>query len=166
MEGFVFQFPDFDDPRLNDSQVNFEDANAFYAEFCERFPGTWSAVSWEYASTLELWRMAVQRARTFEPFSVLAMMKFGGVGHHAFGEARWWGDELFGIDNALVGYWPVVMIQNGRARIQEFSSIPDWWNKNKALLIRHMRSMNLMWDQREPGPFTPQFADLNLTKMI
>ncbi|MGD9919870.1 MAG: ABC transporter substrate-binding protein [Pseudorhodoplanes sp.] len=155
MEGFVFQFPDFDDPRLNDSQVNFEEANVFYGEFCKRFPNTWSAVSWEYASTLELWKMAVQRARTFEPFAVLAMMKFGGVGHHAFGEARWWGDELFGIDNALVGYWPVVMIQDGKARIQEFASIPDWWDRNKAILVRHMRNLELMWDQRDPSPFTP-----------
>jgi branched-chain amino acid transport system substrate-binding protein len=155
MEGFVFQFPDFDDPRLNDSQINFENPNEFYAEFCQRFPNTWSAVSWEYASTLELWRMAVQRARTFEPFSVLAMMKFGGVGHHAFGEARWWGDELFGIDNALVGYWPVVMIEDGKARIQEFASIPDWWSKHKGLLIKHMRDLKLMWDQRDLEPFTP-----------
>ncbi len=155
MEGFVFQFPDFDDPRLADSQVNFENANSFYEEFCTRFPNTWSAVSWEYASTLELWRMAVQRARTFDPFAVLAMMKFGGVGHHAFGEATWWGDELFGIDNALVGYWPVVMIQDGKARIQEFASILDWWDRHKELLIRHMRSLDLMWDQRDPAPFTP-----------
>lgn len=148
MEGFVFQFPDFDDPKLADSQVNFENAHDFYREFCERYPNTWSAVSWEYASTLELWRMAVQRARTFEPFSVLSMIKFGGVGHHAFGEAIWWGRDLFGIDNALVGHWPVVMIQDGRARIQEFSSIIDWWGKHKAVLVRHMREMNLMWDQR------------------
>ncbi len=49
--------------------------NEFYAEFCKRFPGTWSAVSWEYASTLELWKSAAQSARTFEPNSVLAMMK-------------------------------------------------------------------------------------------
>lgn len=148
MEGFVFQFPDFDDPKLADSQVNFEDANGFYEEFCARFPNTWSAVSWEYASTLELWKMAVQRARTFEPFAVLASMKFGRVGHHAFGDATWWGDELFGIDNALVGSWPVVMIQDGKARIQEFSSIPDWWAKHKSILLRHMRELNLMWDQR------------------
>jgi branched-chain amino acid transport system substrate-binding protein len=148
MEGFVFQFPDFDDPKLADSQVNFENANEFYREFCERFPHNWSAVSWEYASTLELWRMAVQRARTFEPFSVLAMMKFGGVGHHAFGEAVWWGRELFGIDNALVGDWPVVMIENGRARIQEYASIIRWCNAHKDVLIRHMRNLNLMWDQR------------------
>jgi branched-chain amino acid transport system substrate-binding protein len=106
-------------------------------------------VSWEYVSTLELWKNAVQRARTFEPFSVLAMMKFGGVGHHAFGEAHWWGRDLFGIDNALVGDWPVVVIENGRARIQEFSSIVRWWAKHSSVLIRHMRKMNLMWDQRQ-----------------
>jgi len=149
MEGFVFQFPDFDDPRLNDARVNFEHPNAFYDEFCRRFPRTWSAVSWEYASTLELWRAAVQRARTFEPLSVLALMKVGGVGPHAFGEATWWGKDLFGIDNALVGDWPVVTIVDGRARIQEFGSIPDWWEKHRPVLIRHMRALDLMWDQRE-----------------
>ena len=61
MEGFIFQFPDFDDPMLNDPQVNFEKPNEFYAEFCRRFPGTWSAVSWEYASTLELWKSPCSR---------------------------------------------------------------------------------------------------------
>lgn len=149
MEGFVFQFPDFDDPRLNDPHINFASPNAFYDEFCARYPGTWSAVSWEYASTLELWKTAAQRARTFEPFSVLAMMKVGGIGPHAFGEATWWGKDLFGIDNALVGDWPVVMIQNGRARIQEFGSIPRWWAKNSKTLLKHMRELELMWDQRE-----------------
>lgn len=149
MEGFVFQFPDFDDPRLNDAQVNFEEPNAFYEEFCRRFPGTWSAVSWEYASTLELWKSAVQRARTSEPLSVLALMKVGGVGQHAFGEAMWWGKDLFGIDNALVGEWPVVTIVDGKARIQEFGSIIDWWTAHKPTLVKHMRALDLMWDQRE-----------------
>jgi branched-chain amino acid transport system substrate-binding protein len=149
MEGFIFQFPDFDDPRLNDSRVNFQNPNGFYEEFLRRYPGTWSAVSWEYASTLELWKTAVQRARTFEPFSVLAWMKVGGFGQHAFGEAVWWGKDLFGIDNALVGDWPVVSIVDGRARIQEFCSIVDWWNANKPTLLRHMRALELMWDQRE-----------------
>lgn len=149
MNGFVFQFPDFDDPRLNDPRVNFEEPNAFYQEFCSRFPGSWSAVSWEYASTLELWKTAAQRARTFEPFSVLAMMKVGGMSSHAFGEAQWWGKDLFGIDNALVGEWPVVMIEDGRARIQEFGSIMTWWADNRAILVKHMRALHLMWDQRE-----------------
>lgn len=149
MDGFVFQFPDFDDPRLNEAHINFDNPNGFYKIFCERFPGTWSAVSWEYASTLELWKTAAQRARNFEPFSVLSMMKVGGSGAHAFGEAEWWGKDLFGIDNALVGDWPVVMIENGKARIQEFGSIINWWTANRTTLVKHMRALGLIWDQRE-----------------
>lgn len=148
MERFVFQFPDFDDPKLNDPCVNFVDPNAFYVEFCSRYPGTWSAVSWEYVSSLDLWKSAVERTQTFDPLSVLAMMKLGGSAKHAFGDAIWWGRDLFGIDNALVGDWPVVTIQDGHARIVEFVSITKWWSKHSALLVKHMRALDLMWDQR------------------
>lgn len=149
MEKFVFQFPDFDDPLLNDPRVNFVEPNAFYEEFCARYPGTWSAVSWEYAASLDIWKSAVENARTFDPLAILAVMKVGGVSKHAFGDAIWWGRELFGIDNALVGDWPVVTIKNGHARIVEFGSITKWWWKHSELLIKHMRALNLMWDQRE-----------------
>lgn len=149
MEGFVFQFPDFDDPKLNDPAINFQNPSEFYEEFCSRYPGMWSAVSWEYASTLDLWKSAVEAARTIEPFAVLSMMKVGGVGRHAFGEASWWGRELFGLDNALVGYWPVVTIQGGKARIVEFTSILNWIDQHGDLLVKHMRGLGLMWDQRE-----------------
>jgi branched-chain amino acid transport system substrate-binding protein len=149
MEGFVFQFPDFDDPRLNDPQINFQNPNLFYEEFCARFPGTWSAVSWQYVSVLDLWKTAVERSGSFEPATVMAMMKVGGKSKNVFGDATWWGRELFGINNALVGYWPVVTIQKGRARIVEYGSILDWWNAHSETLIKHMRKMGLMWDQRE-----------------
>ena len=75
-------------------------------------------------------------------------MKAGGEGKHAFGKANWWGKELFGIDNALVGDWPVVVIKDGRARIAEYGSIPGWWSKNSNLMIKHMRDLGQMWDQR------------------
>lgn len=149
MEKFVFQFPDFDDDRLNEPQINFNNPKEFFEQFCERYPGTWSAVSWEYASILDLWKSAVESARTFEPMTVLAMLKVGGKGHHVFGDAMWWGRELFGIDNALVGDWPVVTIKNNRARIVEFGSITRWWMENSHLLVKQMRDLNLMWDQRE-----------------
>ncbi len=149
MEGFVFQFPDFDDERLNEPQINFKQPNEFYQEFCRRYPGTWSAVSWEYASILDLWKSAVESSRTFEPMTVLAMLKVGGRGHHAFGDATWWGRDLFGIDNALVGDWPVVTIRGGKAHIVEFGSIMTWWNAHRNLMTKHMRKLNLMWDQRE-----------------
>lgn len=148
MEGFLFQFPDFDDPILNSSMVNFTRPNAFYDEFNRRYPGTWSAVSWEYFAILELWREAVETARSVDPLAVLAAMKAGGVGKNVFGDARWWGKDLFGIDNALVGNWPVVRIENGKARIVAFKSVPEWWDKNSGLLIKHMRDVGQMWDQR------------------
>lgn len=148
MEGFIFQFPDFDDPALNDPKVDFPRPAEFYAEFNRRFPGEWSAVSWEYCAILEMWRKAVERIQTVEPTVVLSAMKLGGIGRNVFGEARWWGRALFGVDHALVGSWPVVRIRDGRARIAEFRSIPGWWEMHGDLLLRHMRACGQMWDQR------------------
>jgi branched-chain amino acid transport system substrate-binding protein len=149
MEGVVFQFPDFDDPKLNEEQINFPKPNEFYAEFVKRFgENEWSAVSWEYASIMELWADAASRAGSVEPEAVLAAMKEGGIGKHIYGEAKWIGKELFGIDNALVGNWPVVVIRDGKATIAEFRSIPAWLDKHQDLLIKHMTALGQMWDQR------------------
>lgn len=147
MEGFVFQFPDFDDPALDDPRINFHQPKEFFHEFNRRFPGEWSAVSWEYYAILEMWRRAVERIQTVEPLAVLSAIKQGGIGHNVFGEARWWGRDLFGINHALVGSWPVVRISNGRARIEEFRSVLDWWDLHGDILLRHMRENGQMWDQ-------------------
>ncbi len=148
MEGFVFQFPDFDDPALNSDQVNFHDPNGFYAEYNKRHPGEWGAVSWEYASIMDLWVAAAEKAGSADPQAVLAAMKEGGTGKHCFGEATWWGEDLFGIDNALVGDWPVVAIEGGKARIKAFKSIPDWYDRHGELLKKHMTAYGQMWNQR------------------
>lgn len=148
MEGLIFQFPDFDDPALNADNINFSDPNGFYAEYNKRHPGQWGAVSWEYASIMEMWKAAAEKAGSANPDAVAAAMKEGGKGAHAFGDARWWGTELFGIDNALVGDWPVVAIENGKAVIKEFRSIPDWYDRHGDLLIKHMTAYDQMWNQR------------------
>ena len=148
MEGFIFQFPDFDDPALNAEGINFANPNQFYAEYNKRHPGEWGAVSWEYASIMDLWKAAAEKAGSAEPDAVLAAMKEGGTGKHAFGEADWWGKDLFGIDNALVGDWPVVVIEGGKARIKGFKSIPEWYAKHGDLLKKHMAAYGQMWDQR------------------
>ncbi len=149
MEGFIFQFPDFDDPAMKEPHVNFQRPDEFFAEYVKRFGADeWSAVSWEYASIMDLWADAATTAGTTDPQAVLAAMQKGGKGKQAFGEAVWWGKELFGIDNALVGVWPVVVIKDGKARIQQFKSIPDWWDKHKALLIKHMEAFKQMYYQR------------------
>jgi branched-chain amino acid transport system substrate-binding protein len=148
MEGFVFQFPDFDDPALNSPQVYFQKPNEFYAEYAKRWPGEWGAVSWEYSSIMNLWKDGAEKAGSLEPMDVLAAMKDEGKGRHIFGEAEWWGKELFGIDNALVGNWPVVVIEDGKAVIKEFRSIPAWWDKNKDIMIKHFEAMGEMYYQR------------------
>ena len=57
-------------------------------------------------------------------------------------------EELFGISNALVGAWPVVAIEDGKAVIKEFRSIPDWYAKHGELLRKHMSDYGQMFDQR------------------
>ncbi|RWB51542.1 ABC transporter substrate-binding protein [Mesorhizobium sp.] len=148
MEGFLFQFPDFDDPELRDKAFFFNRPAEFYAEYNRRFPDSWSAVSWEYVATLDLWHAAVEKAGTAAPVSVLAAMKHGGLGEHAFGIAKWAGSDLFGNDNALIGDWPVVRITNGQARIVAFGSVPAWLQRHGARLRDEMRALGLMWDQR------------------
>ncbi len=148
VEGLVFQFPDFDDPALETQGVNFRNPNRFFEEYAKRYPGEWGAVSWEYASIMDLWMAAAEKAGSAEPDAVLAAMKEGGKGLHAFGEADWWGTELFGIDNALVGNWPVVVIENGKAVIKEFGNIPEWWAKHGDLLVKHMEAYGQMHYQR------------------
>ena len=148
MEGFVFQFPDFDDPAMDDPRISFTRPREFFEEFNRRFPGEWSAVSWEYYAVLEMWRAAVERIQTVEPLPVLSAIKLGGFSRNVFGEARWWGRELFGIDHALVGSWPVVRITGGKARIVEFRSVLEWLDAHGELLKAQMRAHGQMWDQR------------------
>ena len=148
MEGFTFQFPDFDDPALADKAFFFHRPKAFYTEYNARFSGSWSAVSWEYASILDIWQAAVERASSVAPGAVMAALKERGQVMHAFGPAQWWGRDLFGIDHALVGDWPVVQIHGGKARIAAFESVPDWLSQHEAVLKAEMERLGQMWYQR------------------
>lgn len=148
MARYIFQFPDFDDPLLADKAFFFHRPKTFFDSCNARFPGEWSAVSWEYASILDLWHNAVESADTTAPVTVLAAMKRHQQMTHVFGPARWWGSELFGIDNALVGDWPVVGIREGRARILEFGSVLNWLDRHGPLLRHHFEQLGQMWHQR------------------
>ncbi|MGH1356702.1 MAG: ABC transporter substrate-binding protein [Thalassovita sp.] len=160
MSRYTFQFPDFDDPKLADTAFFFRRPKAFFDTYNDRFPGRWTAVSWEYASILDLWHNAVETAETTEPVSVLAAMKRAQQMPHAFGMAQWWGKEVFGIDNALVGDWPVVTIRDGRARIVEFGSVIDWLSRHEELLKTQMEALGQMWHQRlAPSPLATAVSD-------
>lgn len=148
LEGTVFQFPDFDDPKLARKAFFFSCPSTFFKEYNARYPGTWSAVSWEYVAILDIWQAAVEKVSSVHPVSVLATMKQMEHVTHAFGPARWWGESIFGIDNALIGDWPVVALQDGKARIQAFESIPGWLERHEDLLRRHMQRVGQLWQQR------------------
>ncbi|MDD7970716.1 ABC transporter substrate-binding protein [Roseinatronobacter alkalisoli] len=151
MEGTVFQFPDFDDPLLSEKAFFFNQPNTFYTEYNRRFPDSWSAVSWEYAAILDIWLAAVEKVGTLATASVMAAMKQMDKVNHAFGPAKWWGKSLFGIDNALIGDWPVVTIQDGKARIVGFGSVPDWLAQHETALHSEMSTLGQLWAQRQEG---------------
>ncbi len=148
MEDFVFQFPDFDDEKLTEKTFFFNRPKGFFDEYNRRFPGTWTAVSWEYVAILDIWHAAVEKCNSVNSVSVLAAMKQLGHVTHAFGPAHWWGESMFGIDNALVGDWPVVTLKNGKAKIAAFGSIPRWLQRHGDLLKREMSELGQLWEQR------------------
>ena len=150
MENFIFHFPDFDDPALADTAFFYRSPASFFAAYERRSPGRWSAVSWEYAAALDLWHAAVEIAGSADPGRVLPAMKRGEQMMHVFGPARWYGERLFGIDNALIGHWPVVTIRRGVARIAGFGSVLDWLVRHEDLLLREMAREGLALPRLTP----------------
>ncbi len=143
VNGTIFQFPDFDDPALDSPGINFPNPADFDAKFRRAHPNDWSAVSWEYPAILLNWLEGAKAAGSVEPTAVLNALKSQSRPDFVFGDGRWWGSELWGLDNAVVGRWPVVVIENGKARIQEYGSVSGWLKRNQAVLIKHMKAMGL-----------------------
>ncbi len=143
VNGTIFQFPDFDDPKLNEKGINFPKPGEFDAKFRKDHPNDWSAVAWEYPSILLNWVEGAKAAGSVEPEKVLKALKSNSSPEFIYGGGRWWGSQLWGLDNAVVGRWPVVVIEDGKARIQEFKSLSNWLDKNNNLLVKHMKEHGL-----------------------
>ncbi len=60
-----------------------------------------------------------------------------------FGGGRWWGKDLWGRDNIVVGKWPVVRIEGGKVRIKEFGDVAGWLDKHSDVLIKYMKQHGL-----------------------
>ena len=142
VNGTIFQFPDFDDPKLQESGVNFPDPAGFDAAFRKAHPNDWSAVAWEYPAILLNWLNAAKSAGSVESDAVLTQMK-STKQDFVFGGGDWWGSELWGLDNALIGRWPVVRIEGGKARIEEFGDVAAWLSGNREVLVKYMKAQGL-----------------------
>ncbi len=142
VNGTIFQFPDFDDPALADDRINFPDAAGFDAAFRKDHPNDWSAVAWEYPVILLNWIENAQASGSVES-EVVANYMTSNHQRFVFGGGNWWGASLWGLNNVLIGGWPVVVVEDGRARIQEFGNLALWLDENTSVLIRHMKDLGL-----------------------
>ncbi len=143
LEGFLWQFPDLDDPVMQGSGTHFDGAAAFYKTYSERYPGAWTAVSWEYAAALEMWKTAVAKAGTIDPPKVAEALRSLSPVPHVFGDAEWWGEEFFGVNSAALGKWPVVQMQNGKAVILEMGDVRAWVDAHLDVLKKHFDMLGI-----------------------
>ncbi len=143
VEGIIFQFPDFDDPKMLDEQINFPDPGGFWDTYQKEYPGQWTAVSWQYPAIMTNWIEAAQAAGSTDQMKVLEAWKANSNPPHSFGNAKWWGASLYGQDNCVVGDWPTVTMQGGRARIVEFRSVADWCDNHSHVLKQKMQDLGL-----------------------
>jgi branched-chain amino acid transport system substrate-binding protein len=142
VNGTIYQFPDFDDPKLQEAGINFPDPAGFDAAFRAEHPNDWSAVAWEYPAILVNWIDAAKAAGSIDSEAVAASLR-STEQKFVFGGGEWWGSQLWGLDNALVGRWPVVKIVDGKARIQEYGDVSAWLASNKDVLVKYMKEMGL-----------------------
>jgi len=142
VNGTIFQFPDFDDPMLQEEGINFPDPAGFDAAFRAEHPNDWSAVAWEYPAILLNWIDAAKATGSTAPDKVAKTLG-SSEQQFVFGGGSWWGSQLWGLDNALVGRWPVVTIVDGKARIQEYGDVAGWLEANKDVLVEKMKARGL-----------------------
>lgn len=147
MEGSIAFFPRFDDAGIATAASGLPDPAGFYTAFNTAYPKQWNNTSWEFPAALEVWKQGVEKAGTFEPDALLASMK-ANPPSHIFGAARWWGKELFGIDNALVGNWPIVEVKDGKVEIVEIGDQAAWYEAHKTEVEKRFREEQLMPDQK------------------
>ena len=152
LENFIWQFPDFDDPAMQAplNPYRLMEPKDFWDEYNAKYPGTWSAVSYEYMCQLDEWMQAVKAADSIDPMKVFEAWKQPKENniYHVFGEGTWWGRPFWGIDNAFMAPWPTVRMIDGKATIVEFRDQLDWWERNKVTMIKWNEDLGEMWYQR------------------
>jgi hypothetical protein len=82
------------------------------------------------------WLEGAKAAGSTDSDKVLKALQSNPNPEFVFGGGKWWGKELWGRDNVVIGRWPVVVIEGGKTRIKEFASVSDWLDKHSDVLIR------------------------------
>jgi len=143
MEGFVLCFPDLDDPQLQGPEINFPSPAEFQRVYQERWPASWNEASWYYPAALPVWKAGVEAAGSFETESVVAALRSMETVPHLFGPSNWWGKELYGVDNMLIGRVPVVEIRGGKRTIGDFRDLTSWIDSHFDAVLGHMKDLGV-----------------------
>ncbi|MBN1426498.1 ABC transporter substrate-binding protein [Candidatus Fermentibacteria bacterium] len=140
-EGAVASFADWDDPKLP------KYCHDFYAEYTQRWPGQWGAVSWEYAANLDIWKFGVESADSIDPMEVFKALKSAETIPHVYGEGVWSGKEIWGIDNFLATPWHNTEVRNGKHVIVNTQPILGWFYQpgNKEILLKHLKAAGVYY---------------------
>jgi branched-chain amino acid transport system substrate-binding protein len=151
IEGYIFAYPDWDDPALNPSPNPYCTIQPidFWEENNAKYPGTWTANTWEHLGRLEVWKQGVILADSIEPMKVWEAWKTAPELYHVYGQGQWGGKELYGLDNCLFAPWPIVQMQEGHARTVELVNGADWLatGQNLDVLIEELEKYELTWYQ-------------------
>lgn len=140
MDGAVSGFPDFDDPKLG------AEHNEFWKAWRAKYPDHgFSEIVWEYKAALDVWKYGVELAGSVESEDVFKALKGADEVPHAFGPAKWWGKEVFGLDNLLVPTWPITAVKGDKPIIVDNLSLFDWLAKpgNKEILDKYLTKWKL-----------------------
>jgi branched-chain amino acid transport system substrate-binding protein len=140
MEHAVSGFPDFDDPKLSKKQ------NEFYKKWKALYPDHgFSEIVWEYMGALDVWKYGVEKAGSVESEKVFAALKASDSVPHAFGPGKWWGKEVFGLDNLLVPDWPITEVRSGKPVIVAKKSLTAWLDApgNKDRLFKYLEKWHM-----------------------
>lgn len=147
MEGSITFFPRFDDRNIGKFAVGYPDPSGFFDEYNKTDPGSWNNTSWEFPACLEVWKDAVEKAGTTDPDALMASMHASAPAH-MFGKAVWWGKDLFGVDNALVGQWPIVVVKDGKVDIAEVGDQAAWYETHRDHVIKRFEEEKLLPGQK------------------
>lgn len=153
LEGAIAYMPSrLDDPGLPaETQEYFDKWLARFGpgapEDVKRAP---QSVDYLYQAGMQIWEQGVKLADSFDSNAIKDALQAQPKIQHLFGESTWWGEEIWGVNNAL-GYKQMVSEVRGGVVAPQAYYYPDEWlakGNHAELVLKYLEEFGLMWWQR------------------
>jgi len=129
----------------------------FYAAWMAKFgPGApedvgreFYIIDWYYACQAMVWQRGVELAGTVEGAAVREALLGATDLPHILGPANWWGEELYGVNQALTSDQYISEFRSGtKVTVAQYDFL-DWWEGVKDIYIKHYTEEGQMWWQKQ-----------------